>query len=70
MDASKPNMELAEYCRSLAAACGEAGTWVGRNAEVVRNEQEGALRDLRRAGRIFRSCARAAGRGAVCCWGV
>lgn len=55
-------MELAEYCAQLAGVCGEAGQWVERNGEVVRNEKEGLLRDLRRSGRLFRRCARAAGR--------
>lgn len=55
-------MDLAGYCQNLAAACGEAGNWVTRNGDLVRNEQEGLLKELRRAGRTFRRCARAAGR--------
>ena len=55
-------MNLTEYCKTLAAAAAEAGAWTERNAALVRNEQEGLLKELRRAGRIFRRCARAAGR--------
>lgn len=55
-------MDLSTYCTELAQACAEGGTWVTRNSDVVRNEQEGLLRELRRAGRVFRRCARAADR--------
>lgn len=55
-------MELASYCNSLATASAAAGQWVERNGEAVRNEKEGLLKELRRAGRLFRSCARAADR--------
>lgn len=56
------HMELTEHCRELAAATADAGQWVTRNAALVRNERETLLRELRRAGRIFRRCARAASR--------
>lgn len=55
-------MELSQYARELAAACRDAGAWVTRNSELVRNEQEGLLKELRRAGRMFGRCARAADR--------
>lgn len=55
-------MELVQWCDDLAAASSAAGQWVERNPQLVRNEKEGLLKDLRRAGRLFRSCARAAGR--------
>lgn len=55
-------MELSEYCESLATACEDAGNWVGRNEEVVRNEKEGLLKELRRAKRTFQRCARASSR--------
>lgn len=55
-------MELTAYCRELAAATADAGLWVTRNGDLVRNERETLLRELRRAGRIFRRCARAAER--------
>ncbi len=54
-------MELSEYCESLAKACEDAGNWVGRNEDVVRNEKEGLLKELRRAKRSFKheKCAQA-----------
>ena len=55
-------MELTAYCRELAAATADAGLWVTRNGDLVRNERETLLRELRRAGLIFRRCARAAER--------
>lgn len=55
-------MELTNYCRQLAQACKEGGEWVVRNQDLVRNEQESLLKELRRAGRAFRSLGRAAGR--------
>lgn len=55
-------MELSEYCESLAKACEDAGNWVGRNEEVVRNEKDGLLKELRRAKRSFQRCARASAR--------
>ena len=55
-------MELDVYCADLAEACAEAGAWVTRNGDLVRGEQEGLQRELRRAARVFRRCSRAAGR--------
>lgn len=55
-------MELASYCNELAAASVSAAQWVERNGDIVRNEREGLLKELRRAGRLFRGCARAAKR--------
>lgn len=55
-------MELSEYCESLAKACEDAGKWVGRNEDVVRNEKEGLLKELRRAKRSFKRCSRASSR--------
>lgn len=55
-------MELSAYCESLAKACEDAGNWVGRNEEIVRNEKEGLLKELRRAKRSFKRCARASTR--------
>lgn len=46
----------------MEAASKAAGEWVQRNPDLVRNEQEGLLKELRRAGRLFRACGRAAGR--------
>ena len=53
---------LGAYCSDLASACVDASGWVERNPDLVRNEREGLLKDLRRAGRNFRRCARAAER--------
>lgn len=55
-------MELAAWCDSLAKASEDAGAWARRNPDLVRNEKEGLLKELRRAGRLFRSCGKAAGR--------
>lgn len=55
-------MDLASWCNELVAVTSSAEAWVGRNPELVRNEKEGLLKELRRGGRIFRTCARAAGR--------
>lgn len=55
-------MELDAYCADLAEACTEAGAWAARNGELVRGEQEGLQRELRRAARVFRRCSRAARR--------
>ncbi len=55
-------MNLVDYCHSLAEAAENAGRWATRNADTVRNEQEGLQKELRRAGRLYRRCARAAQR--------
>ena len=55
-------MILTEYCKDLAKSTVEASQWVGRNEDLVRNEQTNLQRDLRRAGRIFSRCARSAER--------
>ncbi len=53
---------LNEYCIQLADATHEASVWVRENADLVRGDQEGLQAELRRSGRIFRQCARAANR--------
>ena len=55
-------MNLTEYSKDLAATTVEASQWVGRNEDLVRNEQANLQRELRRAGRIFARCARSAER--------
>lgn len=55
-------MELAEWCAQLSKTSADAAEWVNRNPETVRNEREGLLKELRRAGRQFRACGRAASR--------
>jgi len=55
-------MNLTEYCKDLAKATADANQWVGRNEDLVRNELATLQRDLRRAGRLFSRCARAAER--------
>lgn len=55
-----PAGNLAEYGDSLAQSCDRALKWVKRNSEIVRNEQESLLKDLRHARRALRNCARAA----------
>ena len=55
-------MQLEAACSQLDGACTEAALWVKRNTELVRNEEEGLLKELRRAGRLFRRLKRAAGR--------
>lgn len=55
-------MELATYGLELAKATKEAGDWVDRNPDIVRNEREGLLKDLRKAARKLRACAKSAAR--------
>ena len=55
-------MDLATYCAELAANCSQSQTWVSQNTDLVRNEQEGLNKELRRAGRLFRRLERAASR--------
>lgn len=56
----QPAGNLAEYGDSLAKSCDKALKWVRRNSDIVRNEQESLLKDLRHARRALRNCARAA----------
>lgn len=51
---------LAQYGNMLALACDDAEKWVKRNGELVRNEQESLLKDLRHARRVLRKCEKAA----------
>lgn len=53
---------LAEACRTLDRLSAEAAAWVNDNQDVVRGERDGLLRELRRAGRLFRTCGEAARR--------
>ena len=55
-------MSLEDLCAKLGTACSEAGQWVRRNTDLVRNEEESLLKDLRHAGRQYRILGRAAGR--------
>lgn len=55
-------MELATYGLELAKATKDAGVWVERNPDIVRNEREGLLKELRKAGRKLRACAKSAAR--------
>lgn len=59
-DKMKDSGNLAEYGDNLAQACDNGLQWVQRNGEIVRNEQESLLKDLRHARRALRSCAQAA----------
>lgn len=54
--------DIAAWCNALARASGEAEGWVERNTAAVGNEKISLLKDLRRAGRLFRTCAKAAAR--------
>lgn len=56
----KAGEALAEFSNDMAQASLEASGWIGRNGELVRNEKDGLLKELRRAGRIFRGCAKSA----------
>lgn len=51
---------LAQYGDMLAKACDDAEKWVKRNGELVRNEQESLLKELRHARRTLRKCEKAA----------
>ncbi|MDR2670050.1 MAG: putative virulence factor, partial [Desulfovibrio sp.] len=53
---------LAEHCTRLDRACDAARGWLGRNSALVGRDLEGQAKELRRAGRFFRSCAVAAER--------
>lgn len=53
---------LSEYCLELAQATDEAAVWARDNADLVRGELSGLTAELRRSRRLFRQCARAAGR--------
>lgn len=55
-------MNLSDYSQKLSQAVKDASQWVERNSDLVRNEKEGLLRELRRAGRTFRACGRASER--------
>lgn len=55
-------LDLAQYSRDLAQTADDAGEWVQKNGSIVRNEQEGLLKELRKARRAFKACARAADR--------
>ncbi len=55
-------MSLEDLCAKLGGACSEAGEWVRRNTDLVRNEEESLLKELRHAGRQYRILGRAAGR--------
>ena len=53
---------LAARCSQLAEAVTEASAWVEDNRDLVRGEREGLQAELRRAGRLFRQCEKAARR--------
>lgn len=55
-------MNLAAYCENLINACDEGIDWANRNEDVVRNEKEGLIKELRRARRSFKRCAKASER--------
>ncbi len=55
-------MNLTDYCNALAVSTRDACAWIEKNADTVRNEQEGLQKELRRAGRLFRHCAKASKR--------
>lgn len=56
----KKSLELAEYADNMAKACDDAEKWVKRNGELVRNEQESLLKELRQSRRLLRKCSKAA----------
>jgi hypothetical protein len=53
---------LAEECERLAKATVAASEWLARNRELAGRDFGSHERELRRAGRLFRGCATAAGR--------
>lgn len=53
---------LAKYSETLAQAAVDAGNWVKRNPDLVRSDREWLPRELRRAERNLRNCARSAAR--------
>ncbi|MDL2316817.1 putative virulence factor, partial [Desulfovibrio sp. OttesenSCG-928-A18] len=54
--------KLAEECERLAAETAVATEWLERNKELVGRDLSGHEKELRKAGRLFRSCAVAARR--------
>lgn len=54
--------KLSARCRELADLTAEASAWATDNRDTVRGEYNGLQRELRRAGRLFRTCAEAAAR--------
>jgi len=54
------DITLHQHCLKLFQAVTDASAWVTENQDVVRSDQEGLQVELRRSGRIFRQCARAA----------
>ena len=53
---------LADQCERLSRETANASEWLGRNPELVGRDLEGHEKELRKAGRLFRSCAVAAQR--------
>ncbi|MDR1947448.1 MAG: putative virulence factor [Desulfovibrio sp.] len=52
----KEDIQSAEQCRRLAQECVAARDWLRRNSALVGRDLEGQEKELRRAGRSFRSC--------------
>lgn len=59
---SREEGQLATWCDELSQATVDAAEWINRNQDVVRNEKDALQKELRHAGRLFRSCGRAARR--------
>ena len=53
---------LAEECDRLARETGEAAAWLADNRELVGRDYDSHVKELRKAGRLFRGCAVAAKR--------
>jgi len=56
------DMKLAEQCAAYDGQVERAREWIGVNRETVHGEFDGLDAELRRAGRFFRRCQRAAAR--------
>lgn len=59
-ESREKSARLARYGAMLAGACGDAEKWVQRNGELVRNERDSLLKDLRRARRVLKRCEKTA----------
>lgn len=59
---AQEDIALVGRCERLTELTRTAAAWADENQDVVRGEYDGLQRDLRRAGRLFRTCETAARR--------
>lgn len=59
---AQEDIALAERCGQMVALTREAAAWATENPDVVHGELDGLQKELRRAGRLFKTCEAAARR--------